>query len=230
MPDTTILLIRHADVHNPEQVVYGRMPRFRLSTDGLAQAEMTAQALADEPITAFYTSPMLRARQTTRILAQYHPGVLIKTSRLLQEVATHWQGTPWKEMAKDVNLYEPMTMPHHESMQHVADRMEKLIRTLVRRHKGETVACVSHADPIMIGKVRLQGKELNLQNIREPDYPERASVTRLTLHEDGSFDVEYASPAQALIKEYKTETEDAPAGEAPAETQAGKQEEALVAS
>ena len=27
---TTILLVRHADVHNPEHVFYGRLPRFRI--------------------------------------------------------------------------------------------------------------------------------------------------------------------------------------------------------
>ena len=30
-PVTTILFVRHADVHNPEDIVYGRLPRFGLT-------------------------------------------------------------------------------------------------------------------------------------------------------------------------------------------------------
>lgn len=207
MSDTTILLVRHADVHNPNQIVYGRLPRFGLSTGGLAQAEMTAKALADEQIAAFYSSPMLRARQTTRLLAQYHPGVPIHYSTLLTEVGTSWQGTRWADMAKDVNLYEPRKSSTDESMEDVANRMERLVRRLVKQYAGRTVACISHADPIMIAKVRLLGRELTLQNIREPDYPERASVTRLTFTPDATMEVSYASPAEALIKRYQSEGE-----------------------
>ncbi len=36
---TTILLVRHAEVHNPERVLYGRQPNFRLSEYGVRQAE-----------------------------------------------------------------------------------------------------------------------------------------------------------------------------------------------
>jgi broad specificity phosphatase PhoE len=209
---TTILLIRHADVHNPEQIVYGRLPRFRLSADGVAQAERTAEALAWEPLTAIYTSPMLRARQTARIIARHHPGVPVKVSELLQEIQTSWQGTPWAQIAPDTNLYEPLVNPGDETMDDVGDRMEKLIRRLLARHPGETVACVSHADTVMIARVRMQGKPLNMQTIRAPDYPERASVTRLEFGPDGALErVEYANPAQHLIKPYEYLKKEAPA-------------------
>src|SRR5438094_9831085 len=90
----TLYLVRHTDVHNPRDVLYGRLPRFRLSDLGRKQAETTAQALAEEPIAAFYTSPRLRARQTTRILAMPHPDAVVHITRLLDEVLTAWQGRP----------------------------------------------------------------------------------------------------------------------------------------
>src|SRR5438874_3906508 len=74
---TTLLLMRHAEVHNPEDILYGRLPRFGLSELGKQQAEVTARALAEEPISTFYTSPQLRARQTARILAAPHPGATL---------------------------------------------------------------------------------------------------------------------------------------------------------
>lgn len=208
---TTILLIRHADVHNPEEVVYGRLPRFRLSKDGLAQAQMTAVALAREPLTAIYSSPMLRARQTARIIAECHPAVRVSVSKLLQEVHTSYQGRSWKDLGRDINLYEPRIHPKDETMDDVGDRMERFVGQLLIRHRGGTVACVSHADPIMIAKVRLQGEKLSLATIRQPDYPERASVTRLTFHMDGALHVSYCSPAQELITPYEATKEEAPA-------------------
>ncbi len=191
--------------------MYGRLPRYRLSEDGVAQAEMTARALAREPLSVIYTSPMLRARQTARIIAAHHPGVPVKVDRLLIEVQTGYQGRRWAELGRDANLYEPLLNPGDESIEDVGKRMEKLIRRLVRRHEGETVSCVSHADPVMIGKVRMLGKEMTLANVRGTDYPERASVTRLIFHPDGSLDTSYESPAQELIKPYEYLKEEAPA-------------------
>ncbi len=212
MSKTTILLIRHADVHNPEQILYGRLPRFRLSEDGQRQAEMTAEALAAAPVAAIYTSPMLRARQTAKIIARHLPDVPVHVSKLLQEVQTSWQGTRWAEIGADANLYEPRRNPGDESMDDVGDRVERFVRQLLNRHAGETVVCVSHADPVMIGRVRMEGKPLNLKTIRTGDYPERASVTRLLFAADGSLaEVRYESPAQELIKPYEYLKEEAPA-------------------
>jgi broad specificity phosphatase PhoE len=167
----------------------------------MAQAERTAQALAAEPVAAIYTSPMLRARQTARVLASRHPEAPVRVSRLLHEIRTPWQGVRWAEIGHDANLFDPR--PGHvgdgESMADVADRMERCLRRVVRRHAGHAVVCVSHGDPILIAKARLLGKELTLSSIREGPYPERASVTRFRFLPDGELEVSYESPAQALI-------------------------------
>ena len=78
---TTIDLIRHADVHNPDDLFYGRSPRFRLSELGRRQAAATAALLAEAPLAAVYTSPLLRARQTVAIIAAAHPARLPSSNR-----------------------------------------------------------------------------------------------------------------------------------------------------
>ena len=48
MPEKTIVhVMRHGEVHNPEQILYGRLPGYRLSDRGRGQAEAVAQWLAD---------------------------------------------------------------------------------------------------------------------------------------------------------------------------------------
>src|SRR5437588_6110299 len=105
---TEILVVRHAHVHNPRDILYGRLPRFRLSTQGQRQAEETARFLAARPVAAIYTSPLLRARQTARILTHYHPSVGLKTSRRLLEVRTSYQGSPNSILKKGFSFYEPL--------------------------------------------------------------------------------------------------------------------------
>ena len=46
MVATTIHLMRHGEVHNPEGVLYGRLPGYRLSERGVAMAETVAAHLA----------------------------------------------------------------------------------------------------------------------------------------------------------------------------------------
>ena len=57
-------LLRHGHVHNPDKVLYGRLPEFRLSDAGRAMA----QAVADDLVAIranvghVVASPLLRAQ------------------------------------------------------------------------------------------------------------------------------------------------------------------------
>ena len=65
MTDTTIVhLLRHGEVHNPEGVLYGRLPGYRLSEDGVLMAKAAAKWFADRDVTALFSSPMQRALET----------------------------------------------------------------------------------------------------------------------------------------------------------------------
>src|SRR5262245_40771274 len=121
---TTILLCRHAEVHNPTNILYGRLPRFGLSAEGRRQAERLAAALADEPISTIYTSPLLRARQTAEAIRRYHPNAPLRRSDLIIEVFTSWQGTPAAQLFS-VTFYDPPKLSTDESMFHIAKRMRR---------------------------------------------------------------------------------------------------------
>ena len=61
---TTFILVRHAEKANDDP----RDPT--LSIDGEVRAEMLAQLLADQEITAIYSTPFKRTRDTAKPLAQ----------------------------------------------------------------------------------------------------------------------------------------------------------------
>ena len=177
---TTILLVRHTEVHNPERLLYGRLPRFRLSEHGRRQAERTAASLANRPVAAIYSSPLLRARQTAAIIARYHPRATRHVSRLLQETGSAWQGTPFTSFKPGFSVYHDRRQPGDESLEDVAARMLAFVERARRRHPGACVVAVSHGDPISALRVVLSGRELTLAAVRGVDYAALGSVTEIT--------------------------------------------------
>lgn len=175
---TTLLYVRHADVFNPENLLYGRLARFGLSDYGKYHAERAAGYLEDEPIVAIYSSPLLRARQTTRILARRHPGVPIAIRSSLAEVRSSWQGTAFHALPEGKTVYETRQIASDETIDDIWQRMRALALELVAQHAGQTVLCVSHGDPIKILILGFQGRTLDIAAVRQPD-PARCSVTRL---------------------------------------------------
>lgn len=177
---TTILVVRHAEVHNPKRLFYGRLPSFGLSTHGEQQAERTAVFLAGHPIAAIYSSPLLRARQTAARIARHHPAALRRVTATLHEVGSAWQGTPFAEFTPGFSAYEHRREPGDESIEDIQARMLDFVARARRRHPGETVVGVSHGDPITILRVTLSGRPATPAALRGGDYAGLGSVTEIT--------------------------------------------------
>ncbi len=184
---TTILFVRHADVHNPTDIVYGRLPRFGLSTLGREEAARTAAALQAEPISAIYSSPQLRARQTAAAIAHLQPGTRVQVTDLLAEVLTGWQGTSNTIMAeKQFNFYRDRVNPEDEDVPDVVERILRWTDRVVRLHAGQTVVGVTHGDPSMMARLFFLGQEVTIDSLRQHDlYPAKGSVTRLVFSGSG---------------------------------------------
>src|SRR5207248_11435006 len=60
--------MRHADVENPQGVIYGHLPGFGLSQTGRAQATAVGQSLRDSGIRRIVHSPLDRAREPAEIV------------------------------------------------------------------------------------------------------------------------------------------------------------------
>ena len=71
-------VMRHGEVHNPEGILYGRLPGYRLSERGRAQAQAVADWLADHDIVCVVASPLQRAQETAAPIAARH-GLAVDT-------------------------------------------------------------------------------------------------------------------------------------------------------
>ena len=154
-----LYLIRHGQVYNPDQIVYGRLPRFGLSDRGRIQIRATAGQLRSKGIIVVYSSPLLRARQTAAIISNT---LKIKShiSSFLTESGVLPQGKPlayFKTIEPD--LYAGRFIAQgQESIEEILKRMKKFVTLVQVRYGNDSVAAVSHGDPILIFKAWYEDK------------------------------------------------------------------------
>lgn len=145
---TTLHLVRHGEVDNPQGIFYGRLPRYALGAEGRAQAAATARLLAGEPVTAIYSSPLLRARQTAAAIARGLGGQRVHVSSLLNEVHVPLEGRPLQEgIDANWDIYTG-NQPPFETAAGVLARVLRFVLLCLKRHAGQTVVAVTHGDPI----------------------------------------------------------------------------------
>jgi broad specificity phosphatase PhoE len=182
---TTISLVRHGEVYNPQALYYGRLPRYRLSATGRKQAADTAAYLAAQTVANVYSSPLLRARQTAGIIAA-RLALPVRYSNLLLEVHSPHDGQTQAVMAqRDWDLYTGSS----DQFEQPADVVKRLVRFFGRirqNHPNQHTIAVSHADPLAWATQWATGQPLTLHGRRHlsaaglpVDYPTYACVISL---------------------------------------------------
>ncbi|MEJ2659489.1 MAG: histidine phosphatase family protein [Desulfobacteraceae bacterium] len=187
---TTIYLIRHGEVHNPQRILYGRLPRFRLSETGRQQARMAGRYL-DGRVDALFSSPLLRARQTAREIQQHVHKSRIRISTLINEVCTVFEGRPGAEVdARNGDVYTGAPACF-EQPQDIVDRTRRFIRRAHRQYPGGRIAAVTHGDVITFMVLWANGMDPSAKNKTRllkagfpAAYPAHASITALTYSND----------------------------------------------
>src|SRR5690349_14786424 len=81
---TTVHLMRHGEVHNPTGVLYGRLPEFLLSELGHQMAQAAADSLAGHDVTHLVASPLERAQETARPVADAFDLPIVTDERVIE--------------------------------------------------------------------------------------------------------------------------------------------------
>ena len=185
---TTVWLARHGEVDNPANVLYGRLPRMRLTAEGRRQARALGDVLARRPVAAIYSSPMLRARLTASTILARHPELdRVRIDSDLHEIRTGWQGEPLASLERiNWDFSANPRAADDESLQMIHDRMMRWLNRMLRRHAGAEVAAVSHGDPILILAGTLQGLPLIPERIFPRPYIETGALYRLRFDAQGA--------------------------------------------
>ena len=146
---TTILFVRHGKISNPQQIYYGRLPGFPLSEEGCNQARAAATFINRYHIWEIYCSPLLRARQTAKIIAQLINRTRnLHISRLLNDSLTPFDGCPLTDVtSRNWDIYSGIDDPRYEQPDAILRRTLRLFFRIRNLHSGQRVVVVGHGDP-----------------------------------------------------------------------------------
>ncbi|GAA4394905.1 histidine phosphatase family protein [Tsukamurella soli] len=202
MTDQTVVhVMRHGEVYNPEGILYGRLPGFRLSERGRAQARQVADVLADHDIAAVFASPLQRAQETATPVAASH-GLPIITDEELIEAGNDFQGLrvsvgdgALRQPKHWAKLRDPFTPSWGEPYLQIAHRMLGVVDIAREKARGHEAVLVSHQLPVVTLRRYLEGKRLWHDPRRRQC--SLASLTSLVYEDDALVDLVYSEPAGA---------------------------------
>ncbi|HEY2262037.1 MAG TPA: histidine phosphatase family protein, partial [Streptosporangiaceae bacterium] len=204
MSDETIVhLLRHGEVENPAGIIYGRLPGYHLSANGRVMASAAAGFFAGRPVAVLYCSPLERAQETARPVAE-RLGLDIVTDDRLVESWNHFEGM--KFGVGDGSLRRPAHWPYlinpfrpswGEPYRTVTTRMFAMMETARAAAAGQEAVCVSHQLPIWVTRRMAENKRL----WHNPTSRECAlgSVTSFTYSGDRLTGVHYTVPARGQV-------------------------------
>ena len=164
------LLVRHGRTPTTGTLLPGRAPGLHLSDDGRAQAEAAAERIAGlrKPPVALYTSPLERAVETSRPIAE-RLGLKARVDRgLLECDFGDWTGEDLRKLRRmrEWKLVQgspsSFRFPGGESFAEMQLRIMATLDRLAERHPGASFVAVSHADPIKAAVASAAGIPLDL--------------------------------------------------------------------
>ncbi|WP_209325823.1 histidine phosphatase family protein [Brevibacterium renqingii] len=198
---TTIHLVRHGEVDNPEGILYGRLPHFGLTDRGHEMAERVAKhfSTATTAPAALVASPLLRTQQTIAPLAKALDLPVFTDDRVI-EAANSFEGQKVnaRRLAEPKNLlrlYNPLTPSWGEPYRQIVLRMRAAMASLrakLAQHGPEAEGViVSHQLPIWM--TRLAAEERPLVHDPRRRECDLASITSFTFASSTLVSVSYES-------------------------------------
>ncbi|WP_432510306.1 histidine phosphatase family protein [Kineococcus sp. SYSU DK001] len=203
MTRTTVHLVRHGEVWNPERVLYGRLPGFRLSERGQAMAERLGEFFADHDVASVTASPLQRAQETATPIARSH-GLPLGTEPRIIEAGNSFEGRKVTAGAGSIRdprvwprLWNPFQPSWGEPYEQQVSRMASVVRDARDAFPGRESVLVSHQLPVWVTRLRAEGRPL----VHDPRRRQcaLASVTSLEFSGRTLVSVAYTEPAADLL-------------------------------
>ncbi|GAB3667657.1 histidine phosphatase family protein [Zhihengliuella somnathii] len=207
----TVHLVRHGEVHNPDRVLYGRLPGYRLSELGYEMAERLGAYFADRaasgsPIASIAASPLLRAQETARPTAQAL-GLETGVEHRIVEAGNHFEGmSNVAQRLREPKLWPLLVNPFKPSWGEPYRSQVDRVMAAVTDHRdaavelagdGAEAILVAHQLPIWVTRLAAENRPL----WHDPRRREcsLASVTSLDFDGDRLVAVRYSEPCADLL-------------------------------
>jgi broad specificity phosphatase PhoE len=200
---TTVHLLRHGEVFNPDGILYGRRDGFHLSPLGRRMAQRVADSVGDRDIVHMVSSPLERAQETARPLAEVR-GVEVSSDERVIESGNVFEGQRFsvgdsilKHPEGWRHLWNPFRPSWGEPYTAVVARMMAAVHDARDAARGHEAVVVSHQLPIWITRLHAERRRY-VHNPRNRQCT-LCSLTSLVFEDDRLTTVRYSEPAADLI-------------------------------
>ncbi len=150
-----IYLTRHGETTANSarpRILAGKGDNSQLNETGQGQAAWARDQLAGCSLSAAYASPLDRAMETARIIAEPHGLKVIADPGLIENDCGRWEHQSWEWiMEHDREAYDLWMQsadihpyPEGETFTEVADRFTIAVAAIAERHLGEKILIAAH--------------------------------------------------------------------------------------
>lgn len=211
MPKSTVHLLRHGEVFNPDGILYGRIPGYGLSELGFEMARRAGEHFAEQhqagaKLVRVVASPLLRAQQTAEPTASTLDLPIHTDERVIEagnrfegmsKVATQLRQPKYWSYVR--NPFKPSWgEAYRDQVTRMREAMQEHRQAAVREAgDGAEVVIVSHQLPIWVTRRASQGQRL----WHDPRQREctLTSVTSFEFEGDQLVDLRYTEPNADLL-------------------------------
>ena len=145
---TTILLVRHGETDwNVHRRVQGHSDT-PLNDTGRAQSRALAESLAGETFDAVYSSDLLRAHETARIVAAAKGLAVTAIPDLREKHFGTWEGFTDEEIVARFPEASHGHWGDEETSEEMATRIREALVRIAEAHPGGRVLVVTHGGPV----------------------------------------------------------------------------------
>ena len=192
---TRLVVLRHGETDHNAQGRFQGHADIPINELGRRQAEAAKARLAGRRFDAVYSSPLIRAMATARLV---QPDAEIRVDERLMEINVgSWAGLTWTEVQAQMPDYEQKyadgvdfrRSPEGETLAEVVDRGRPALLEIAERHEGQTVLIVSHGlflNRVIHSLLGIEGRVLgSIANAHHSELGHAHGAWRLLSHNAG---------------------------------------------
>ena len=184
-------------------MLYGHLDGFPLSALGRAQAVALGDQLRAAAPARIVHSPLARAVETAQIIAaRLTPPPVLESDADLREAefSRYLQGVPYWQIPVRRPLWlvhkaKRGLLPGDETVEEMGERVLGVVRSQTREHPNQTIALVSHADPLNAAWILLEGRPQNEREMHRSGIG-KAGMLQLEMEGETPKAWEYIPPPQ----------------------------------
>ena len=203
MPATRIHLVRHGEVHNPDGVIYGRLPNFGLSQLGHQMAEASADQIRSSgaKVSRLLVSPLQRTLESAKPIAErYNVPIEVEDEIIEPDNIFEGHSVSLKTIVRNprflLRLHNPFRPSWGEPFIQIQQRMLAAMERAWSETASGEVVMVSHQLPIWMVHRYSQGQRLSHDpRQRRCDL---SSITSFEFNNGSLLEVDYRDPAKPL--------------------------------